>query len=40
MDQSLSGGSTPSRMTLTVICLLRESSDMPEHYTIGRLRAV
>lgn len=30
MDQSLSGGSTPSRMTLTVICLFRESSDMPE----------
>jgi hypothetical protein len=30
MDQSLSGGSTPSRMTLAVICLVRESSDMTE----------
>jgi len=29
MDQSLSGGSgKPSRITLTVICLLREFSDM------------
>lgn len=33
MDQSLSGGSgDPSRMTLTVICFFRESSDMRENY--------
>lgn len=31
MDQPLSGGSgKPSRMTLTVICSGRESSDMKE----------
>ena len=31
MDQSLSGGSgNPSRMTLTVICSFRESSNMRE----------
>jgi hypothetical protein len=37
MDQSLSGGSgAPSRMTLTVICSFRESSDMRGNYTMSR----
>jgi len=37
MDQSLSGGSgNPSRMTLTLICSLRESSDMRENYNTHR----
>lgn len=37
MDQSLSGGSgNPSRMTLTVICSFRESSNMRENYTMRR----
>jgi len=34
MIQSLSGGSgNPSRMTLTLICLLRESSNIRENYS-------
>lgn len=37
MDQSLSGGSgNPSRMTLTLIWLLRESSNMRQNYTMER----
>ena len=37
MDQSLSGGSgKPLRMTLTVICSFRESSDMRETYSMRR----
>jgi hypothetical protein len=35
MDQSLSGGSgKPLRMTLTLICSLRESSNMRENYSM------
>jgi hypothetical protein len=40
MDQSLSGGSTPSRMTLSVICVFRESSGMWETLYHCPLRAV
>jgi hypothetical protein len=35
MDQSLSGGSgNPSRMTLTVICSFRESSNIRKNYSM------
>jgi hypothetical protein len=35
MDQSLSGGSgNPSRMTRTLICLFRESSNMRANYSM------
>jgi hypothetical protein len=34
MDQSSGGSGNPSRMTLTVICLPRKSSDMRENYSM------
>ena len=37
MAQSLSGGSgSPSRMTLTLICLFRESWTMRDNYSMHR----